>query len=146
MKIAPINWLQVAFMILVVACPMIGSDWPATATAMQMTSAFSSAALGILSLYAPPPIPATFLTGSGVKAVHIVQGLIATLLTTISSMAVSNAALIPAMHVVTSVGGILMGVLGLFSPKALTSPLMIMRMRRALDAAPPTPKEGLPKG
>ena len=144
MKLAPLNYAQIALMIIIVACPMAGVDWPKSAIVMQVVTACAAGALAVASLYAAPIAPASFLSATGIQTVHVVQGMIGTVVGILNGAVVAHPTWGPTIRIVSDVGGITMGVLGIFSPKALATPLMIMRLRR-VPPPPPTPKEGLPR-
>lgn len=144
MKIAPLNYVQILLMILIVACPMAGVDWPRVAVVMQVAAACAAGSLAVVSLYATPIAPASFLSTTGIQAVHVIQGMIGTVVGILNGTVVAHPTWGPAIRIVSDVGGITMGVLGIFSPKALVGPIMALRIRR-VPPPPPTPKEGLPR-
>lgn len=133
MRATPLNVIQIILMILVVACPSIGGDWPTVSTAMQVTAAIAASGLAIVNLYAPPLVPASILTPVGFQAVHVMQLFIGAIVSALATAGVARPTWDPAVHIVSDVGGILMGVLGLFSPKALGTPSMFQRRDRVTD-------------
>jgi hypothetical protein len=138
MKIAPINVVQLVLMILVVACPSIGADWPTLAVSMQVATALASASLASVNLYAPSVVPSVIIGAQGIQAIHVVQGMIGTLVTTVAAIGAATPSWGPVVRITSEVGGIAMGILGIFSPKALTGPITMMRMMRMarkIDAA-----------
>jgi hypothetical protein len=152
MKIKPLNVVQLTLMALLVALPSAASDWPRTAVWDQIAIAAAAGALGVVNLYAPALVPSAVVGPAGVQAAHIVQGAVASIISTIAGFGAANPALGPVVHQVSAVGGILTGVLGLFSPQAMLGPVASMRLHAAARAArektsetgapPATPREG----
>lgn len=138
MKLKPINVLQLALMAIVVTAPVVGADWPGSATWAQIAVAAASGVLGTVNLYAPPLQPTTLLGPQGLQTVHVVQGLVSTLVSTLATIAATqphNPSLAAAAHIASTVGGVVGGVLGLFSPQAYLGPVASYRLRMAAAAS-----------
>jgi hypothetical protein len=130
MKLAPLNTLQLTLMVLLCAAPLVGADWPSLGIPMQITVSVAAGVLSTLNFYVPSPVPSQVLGPQGVQTVHVLQALLGSAVSTLSAMAAFSPTLGAAAHVATEVGGVLMGVLGLFSPQALATPAQSFRMRR----------------
>jgi hypothetical protein len=138
--VSPLNVLQLLLTMSLVAFPLIGSDWPSTAMYMQIATAVASGVLGTVSIYAPPMLPSSvgvaLLGTTGVQGIHILQGTIGAVVSTVAGITAANPTLAPVAHYVSSIGGVLMGVLGVVSPKALVGPIAAMRILRARRGPP----------
>lgn len=137
-KWKPINALQLVMMAAMVTAPIVGKDWPASATWMQIVVAAASAILGTVSLYAPPLQTSQLLGPQGLQTVHVVQGIITTVISLLASVAATqpgNASLAEVTHVATTLGGVFAGVFGLFSPQAYLGPIAQARLHRMVAAS-----------
>lgn len=156
MKLAPINVLQVVLMAVAATAPVVGADWPGSATWMHLCASAAVGILGAVNLVAPPPAPSTVLGPQGLKAIHVVTGIVSTFASTIAAVAAAqphNASLAIASHVATTLGGVTAGLLGILSPQAYLGPIAQARLRAAQkirgaarqppgDPQPETPRAG----